>query len=289
MVTNDTQKEHRVKVVLSFGLVAVAVLCAGIVVVGERVAPRLEKVLGIEEPPKQKAPVGGISYDTLKNAPLNQMPVNENAAREIKKQTDQVASTPTASRYSLAVFVADDAKSREILQWFASYAPLKQLADSCNYHVYTASNPLYRERYASTVPASQFPAIMFVDQDGGHVYTCGKQTLPYNARELHIAIHASYETQRKIRQQQQEQQTTLEPQVDQDCPDGSCRPVDREPFINPDRDRKPLFPLIKPNESERVQSLLYWMFHPGEAILAMCCVGVFAVIVLVVLLKVLKS
>ena len=77
---------QRVKIVLSFGLVALALFSALCVVVGQRVAPRIEQSLGIDQPVERSFAPGGVSYDELRNAPLNSVPVNESAAREIKRQ-----------------------------------------------------------------------------------------------------------------------------------------------------------------------------------------------------------
>jgi hypothetical protein len=146
---------QRVKIVLSFGLVALALFSALCVVVGQRVAPRIEQSLGIDQPVERSFSPGGVSYDELRNAPLNSVPVNESAAREIKRQDvycppcDQmkapgftrnpvyllpfaqagaspsqpaknqvtVTSTPWANKYSLAVFVGTDQASQRLLDW----------------------------------------------------------------------------------------------------------------------------------------------------------------------------
>lgn len=307
MVGNCDGEGRRVQIVLSFGLVALAVFAALCVVVGERVAPRIEQQLGIRQ---QAEPVtGGISYDTLKNAPLNQMPINETASREVKKQSDcaacmlaqvaspakpptpaptstPVVSTPTARKYSVAVFVGTDPQSQTLLDWWNRDRQLRFLREDCNFQVYTKDNALYRERFATAIPVDEFPAVLFTDPDGGHVYVAGRQFLPDTGPKLFAEMKAAYETQRQL-QQQVESPGTPEISIDPNCPDGNCRPSDRDPF--PDRDRKPLFPFLHPQPDNTVESLLYWLWNPGEAVLALLCVAVFAVLVLVVSLKVFRS
>ncbi len=300
---------HKVKVVLSFGLVALAAFLAVCIVVGERVAPRIEAHLGIKES-APAAPVGGISYDSLKNSQLNQMPVNEQAGREIKKadedcvvcmqQIEQsprpspspgptapsVVSVPTGQRCSVILFASTDRHSNAVLDWFNKDPGLQSLRKDCNFHVYTKDNPLYRERYASMVPVEQFPAVVFCDPEGGHIYVAGRGFLPATADLLLKEMKRAYEVQQRARDDAVAPAHTLE-STPPNCPDGECRPADREPFLNPDR--RPLFPSLTPRDVDPVQSLLYWLWNPGEAVLAMCCVGVFAVLMLVVLIKVLRS
>jgi hypothetical protein len=302
MVSECNAKEHKVKVVLSFGLVAVALLCALFVVVGERLAPRVERVLGIDER-QADVPAGGINYDTLKNAPLNQMPVNEQAAREIKKQEIQVSNaappapapantpskvtpTPTARRYSIGLFAGVDSKSSQVLEWWNRDASLQQLKTNCNFQVYTKDNPLYRERYANIVSPDDFPAIVFSDPDGGHVYVAGKTQMPTSAAALYSAMQTAYKTQQQVREQSQDSSIVLQSGPD-NCPDGSCRPIDRVPFINPER--KPLFPALRPDGPPSVESILYWLWNPGEAVLALLCAALLVAIALVVTIKVWKS
>lgn len=298
---------QKVRVVLSFGLVALALFVAVCVVVGERIAPRIEAQFGIKE---SAEPVpGGVSYDALKNSQLNQIPVNEEAGREIKKGDDEcivcmqqiaqpakpqpaaqtplnVVSVPTNKRCSLILFASTDRQSNTVLDWFNKDPGLQGLRKECNFHVYTKDNPLYKERYSSMIPVEQFPAVVFCDSEGGHIYVAGRGFLPATPSMLLTELKKSYETQQRVREQDSAPAHTIE-STPPNCPDGQCRPVDREPFINPDR--QPLFPLLQPRDVDPVQSLLYWLMNPGEAVLAMCCAGLFAVLILVVLVKVLKS
>jgi hypothetical protein len=59
------------------------------------------------------------------------------------------------------------------------------------------------------------------------------------------------------------------------------------PLLNPDREK--LFPNLRPSNPDPIQSLLYWIWNPGEAILAGLCALAFIVLLFVVVLKVLRS
>lgn len=300
MVSNcDCEKGHPVKIVVSVGLVALALFLAVCVVVFERVAPRIETQLGISPSVQQPAP-GGISYDTLKNAPLNQLPVNEQASREVKKQQPplgspakpqpqpgkiDVVSVPTNKRASILLFVGTDPKSSTLLDWFNRDQGCQQLKSNCNFQAYTKDNALYRERYSGVIPAEQFPAILFCDSDGGHIYVAANQSLPSSASSLLAEMKRAYEAQKQAREQDADPAQTIEGSPP-NCPDGSCRPSDREPFINPDR--APLFPSLRPDRPP-AESILYWLWNPGEAVLALGCAGMFAILVLLVVIKVIRS
>lgn len=291
----DCEKGHKVRIVFSFGLVALALFLAVCVVVGERVAPRIEQQLGIQQAPPIQP--GGISYDTLKNAPLNQLPVNEQASREVKKQSGSpaspqppsskidVVSLPTSKRASLLLFVGTDQQSNTLLDWFNRDPACQQLKSNCNFQAYTKDNALYRERYSGVIPAEQFPAIVFCDSDGGHIYVAASQSIPKSASSLIAEMKTAYEAQKKAREQDADPAQTIEGSPP-NCPDGSCRPADREPFINPDR--SPLFPSLRPDRPP-AESILYWLWNPGEAILALGCAGMFAILCLLVLVKVIRS
>jgi hypothetical protein len=292
----------QVKVVLTFGLVALVVFAALLVVVGQRVAPRIEAGLGLE--PRQSYTPGGVSYDDGKSASLNQMPVNEQAAREVKKQTgnqpavqpvqpgqpSSLTSTPTAPRYSVSVFVGTDPLSQDMLNWWNTNANLQALKIQSNWQAYTKDNQLYRERYASLVPVTDFPAVVFSDPRGGHVYASSAQSLPRSAEELYAEIYAAYQTHQQVVQQPTDPTPitgdAASSSARPDCPDGNCFPADRQPFLD---SRPGIFPLLKPRQKDPIESILYWLWNPGEALLAMLCAIVFLALLGVVLLKVVRQ
>jgi hypothetical protein len=315
---------QRVKIVLSFGLVALALFSALCVVVGQRVAPRIEQSLGIDQPVERSFAPGGVSYDELRNAPLNSVPVNESAAREIKRQDvycppcDQmkapgftrnpmyllpfaqagsspsqpaksqvtVTSTPWANKYSLAVFVGTDQASQRLLDWINRDPQLSELRKSVNFQAYTKDNPLYRERFGGVVPTDQFPAVVFTDSRGGHVYVAGAASLPSSASGLYAALKESTQIQQQATQPAQDPSSPMAQEFDPSCPDGNC-PPSRVPLLNPDREK--LFPNLRPKDQDPIQSLLYWIWNPGEAILAGLCAIAFLVLLFVVALKVIRS
>lgn len=315
---------QRVKVVVSFGLVALVVFAALCVVVGERVAPRIEQSFGLE-PAKQQYTPGGVSYDELRNAPLNTVPVNERAAREVKRQDiycppcDQVrspgfsrfvayadpvitqasghlpqpvkqqvtvTSTPWAAKYSLAIFVGTDQASQRLLDWVNRDPQLSDLRKNVNFQAYTKDNPLYRERYGGVIPVEQFPAVVFTDPRGGHVYVAGSSSIPSTASALYAALRESTQIQQQATRSDPDGINPVVQEFDPNCPDGNCKPS-REPLLNPDRER--LFPNLRPRNQDPVQSLLYWLWNPGEAILAGLCAIAFLVLLFVVALKVIRS
>lgn len=319
------QGGQRVKVVVSFGLVALVIFAALCVVVGERIAPRIEQSFGLEQPRQQYIP-GGVSYDELRNAPLNTQPVNEKASREIKRQQpycppcDEVRSglspfaasappsmlqtalapqlpqpalqqpnltaTPTTPKHSLAVFVGTDAASNKLLEWVNRDPQLAELRKSVNFQAYTKDNPLYKERWSAVIPADQFPAVVFADPRGGHIYVAGASTLPTSASGLYSALKQATEIQQRASPAVDSGLLPSVQEFDPNCPDGNCKPG-REPFLNPDR--QPLFPNLRPRNQNPVESLLYWIWNPGEALLAVLCGIAFLVLLFVVVIKVLRS
>lgn len=298
MVINEHGTEHKVRLVISCGLVGLAACVAVAVVVGNRVAPRIEQQLGIS--PIETPRINGVSYDTFKNAPLNSIPINEEASREIKrsgqqspKQTPSVVSVPTNQRCSVALFVSTDSQSQALLDWFNKDKYVVEFKTKCNFHAYTRDNPLYKSRYASIIPADQFPAVVFTAPDGGHIYVAARSQLPGSASQLMEAMQSAFHVANKARAQRpanDSEAPALEVNAP-DCPDGSCTPADREPFFTPESDdaRKPLFPFLRQPEKPTVESLIYWLWNPGEAILAVCCTALFLLILLVVFVKVMRS
>ena len=314
---------QRVKIVLSFGLVVLALCSALCVVIGERIAPRIEQSLGIQQPAEQSYAPGGVSYDTLKNASLNTVPVDERAAREVKRQDvycppcDQVrspgftrfveyaqpitqasapaqpprqqvtvTSTPWAAKYSLAVFVGTDQASQRLLDWVNKDPQLSDLRKNVNFQAYTKDNPLYKARWAGVIPAEQFPAIVFTDSRGGHVYVAGSSSLPSTASGLYTALKESTQIQQQTVRSDPTNPDQSAQEFDANCPDGNC-PPGRVPLLNPDREK--LFPILRPRNPDPSQSLLYWIWNPGEAILAVLCAIAFLVLLFVVALKVIRS
>jgi hypothetical protein len=288
-------KDHKaVKVVITFGLVALVALGALLVVVGQRVAPRIEAGLGWET--KQRFTPGGISYDNGKSGNNNTFPVNEQAAREIKKQVGSSSgqpanpashssfeSKPTGGRYSVSLFVGTDRRSQEFLEWWNTDSNLQALRSQVDFQSYTKDNPLYKSRYADIVSVAEFPAMIFADPRGGHIYAAAGALLPTSRTTLYSEIHDAYGIHSKL----QQQPADSEPIQSEDCPGGNCNPPSRTPFINPEREK--LFPIFKPRQPDAIESILYWLWNPGEAILYLLCAVGLLVAALIVTLKVIRS
>jgi hypothetical protein len=295
-------KDHKtVKVVVTFGLVALVALGALLVVVGQRIAPRIEAGLGWET--KQGFTPGGVSYDEGRSGNQNTFPVNEQAAREIKKQAgnfdgqpaqppygprptpgpSSFESKPTGGRYSVSLFVGTDRKSQEFLDWWNTDSNLQALRSQVDFNSYTKDNPLYKARYSDLVPVADFPAVIFADPRGGHIYAAAGSSLPSSRTTLYSEIHDAYGIHEKL----QQQPADSDPIQSEDCPDGNCKPPSRTPFVNPERER--LFPIIKPRQPDPIESILYWLWNPGEAILYLLCALGLVVLALIVTLKVVRS
>lgn len=296
-----------VKIAITFGLVALAVFASLLIVVGIRVAPRVEAGLGLQ--PKQQYVPGGVSYDDGKTAPLNQMPINEDAARE-KKRGPQVAgnqpapapaapqsvnltSTPTTPRYSVSLFVGPDAKSQQFLDWFNRDPSLQELKKQTNFQAYTKDNPLYRERYSKLIQPIDFPGVIVSDPSGGHVYAASGYHAPTSAAILYREIYDAFQVHQKVVQPadpspvNSESFSLASSSSQPDCPDGNCLPADRQPFLNPDREG--LFPNLRPRPANPVESLLTWILFPENALLFLLCFLTTVCILFVIAVKVLRS
>jgi hypothetical protein len=197
-----------------------------------------------------------------------------------------VTSTPWANKYSLAVFVGTDQASQRLLDWVNRDPQLSDLRKSVNFQAYTKDNPLYRERFGGVVPTDQFPAVVFTDSRGGHVYVAGSSSLPSSASGLYAALKESTQIQQQATQPAQDPSSPMAQEFDPACPDGNC-PPSRVPLLNPEREK--LFPNLRPKDQDPIQSLLYWIWNPGEAILAGLCAIAFLVLLFVVALKVIRS
>lgn len=282
-----------------------------LVVVGQRIAPRVEAGLGI----RQEYNPGGVSYDDGKTAPLHQLPVNERAGREVKRQrsdcstcppvltqasspqpakpspqpaNSQLTAAPTDGKFSVAIFVGTDAKSQQLLDWWNHDHHLQELKKQVNFQAYTRDNTLYHWRYSDIVPREQFPGVVFADGKGGHVYVAAGQQLPSSAAALYSEMSEALRVYRDVVEQSPAEPITAESSGSSpNCPDGNCPTPSWKPLINPER--KPLFPLLQPKPRDPIESILYWLWNPGEAMLAMLCGLCFVLLCVIVLIKVVRA
>jgi hypothetical protein len=156
--------------------------------------------------------------------------------------TPTPATKPAAGKCELALFVDGTTKSRQLVQWFTDHKGLASLKAKCAFQAYSPDNALYQSRFAKVVSRDLFPALVFLDSDGGHIHVAGGGNLPNDAETLFQDLKKSYQLKRDM------QASTQQPTVDsfdapivpvmyqqseyQDCPDGVCPP-----------ERQPLFPL----------------------------------------------
>jgi hypothetical protein len=151
------------------------------------------------------------------------------------------SSPPAKKSYQLALFVGNDSQSQQLLQWFDRDPQLVHLRSKCEFQVYTASNTLYRARFAEIVPVSQFPVVLFQDSTGGHIHAAGRTMIPGTAAELYGDLRQGYGLYQQARQAQKtgaikaagyswdDSITPTMSLYSQDCPDGICptEPSDR--------------------------------------------------------------
>ena len=92
---------------------------------------------------------------------------------------------PSPKKYQIALFIGSDAKSKQLLDWFNHDSLSSTSCErTCDFQVYTASNALYKTRFATIVPVEQFPVVLFQDNTGGHVHAAGRSMLPATPAEL---------------------------------------------------------------------------------------------------------
>ena len=65
-----------------------------------------------------------------------------------------------------------------LVKAFESDPNLAKVKRGTNFHHYTDRDPLYKARYAKTVPPDRFPAIMLQRADGGYVYKATGSNVP---------------------------------------------------------------------------------------------------------------
>lgn len=105
------------------------------------------------------------------------------ATKPLFVQTQNPIVAP--KKYQLAVFVGNDAKSKQLLNWINTYPKFQTMRNSTDIQVYAAGDALYRARFASIVRPDQFPAIVLTDAGGGHIHAAGGPMLPSSPEALY--------------------------------------------------------------------------------------------------------
>lgn len=234
----------RIKIGLSLGIVLLAFSHAWLTAFLVRVPLPMEA--GATE-------LKSFSFDTFESGIKSSRTVNAAARDEIKKQlpcvpclaqigSSQPKPTPVpqvqvkqANSANIDLFVGSDPQSQQLLKWFNSDPDLLKLKAGVNFQAYGAGNSLYKTRYASLIPESAFPAVVFTRQDGGHIHLASKDQIPPTAKELYEDLKQSFKLMQSLYTPTPPKQGDA---LAADCPDGNC-PVP-EPV-----NRKPLFPNLR--------------------------------------------
>lgn len=175
------------------------------------------------------------------NCPLNDkstlLPTNINPLVIVPANTPAVtgpAQPPPKKDYQLALFVGNDAQSKQLIQWFEQDPQLKDLRSNCEFQVYTSTNALYRTRFADIVPREQFPVVLFQDATGGHIHAAGRSMIPETSQELFSDLSQGYELYQQAMQAEKtgaikargySWDESIKPTMslfNEDCPDNVC-------------------------------------------------------------------
>jgi hypothetical protein len=90
--------------------------------------------------------------------------------------------------YQLLLFINNDAQSQQLLGWFNNHPRFQFLRGNNSrvaVQVYAPGDALYRARYSTVVPPSEFPAIVLADKYGGHIHAAGKTFIPRDPEKLY--------------------------------------------------------------------------------------------------------
>ena len=203
-----------------------------------------------------------------------------------------VAPVVSAPRYQLALFVDSSPAGQQLLNWFNNDPQLRTLRAKVDFQTYTPSNSLYRTRYASIVPVDQFPALLFLKPDGGHIHATGGKMLPSTASQLYADLEASFRLAESVERApgpvqsgamrergynwdaaMQHNQLNFTPLLQSDCPPGG--------FCPPNGDRQPLLPSMFDGAQDK--NAMLWA--SGTEIATVALIGLAALLVVVIVIK----
>ncbi len=199
------------------------------------------------------------------------------------------ASPPPKKSYQIALFVNADATSQRLQEWFTQNKQLAALKESCEFQVYTATNAIYKTRYADIVPAEQFPVVLFQDATGGHIHAAGRSMIPSTPEELYSDLRHGYLLYKQAKQAQKtgavktkgySWDDAITPTLylsAEDCPDGYCP-------TPPSEDRRPLDRVRDLFDGAKdTRNALMWL-SAGE-IATVALIGIAAVLLVFILIK----
>lgn len=112
----------------------------------------------------------------------------------LQKYEEQVIELPEDGNvWATIVCTSDDwrvnAKERNVVSWFASNPRLAGLASQTKFYHFTASNLIYKHKFASVVQG-QFPCVIVQTYDGTKAYKISGNKMPAKANALADAIGA---------------------------------------------------------------------------------------------------
>jgi hypothetical protein len=199
------------------------------------------------------------------------------------------AAPPPKKSYQIALFINTDATSQRLQEWFTQNKQLAALKESCEFQVYTATNAIYRTRYADIVPAEQFPVVLFQDATGGHIHAAGRSMIPSTPDELYSDLRHGYTLYKQAKEAQKtgavktkgySWDDAITPTLylsAEDCPDGYCP-------TPPSEDRRPLDRVRDLFDGAKdTRNALLWL-SAGE-IATVALIGIAAVLLVFILFK----
>jgi hypothetical protein len=199
------------------------------------------------------------------------------------------AAPPPKKSYQIALFVNTDATSQRLQEWFTQNKQLAALKESCEFQVYTATNAIYKTRYADIVPAEQFPVVLFQDATGGHIHAAGRSMIPSTPDELYSDLRHGYTLYKQAKEAQKtgavktkgySWDDAITPTLylsAEDCPDGYCP-------TPPSEDRRPLDRVRDLFDGAKdTRNALLWL-SAGE-IATVALIGIAAVLLVFILIK----
>lgn len=165
---------------------------------------------------------------------------------------------PENSRPHLSIFTSslyrllpEDAA---LVKAFETDPQLIKVKAGTNFHHYTDRDPLYKARYAKTIPLDRLPAIMLQRADGGYVYKATGSNVPSSPSDIfdEMAHYAKLDPLTGPSDSQEARPWQVRalylddgiPDVDglpQDCPGGRC-PVPNDTVPNDNDNLAPNYP-----------------------------------------------
>ncbi len=236
--------------------------------------------------PQQRPTYVQPGYSVATQTPSYVVPSQPATMPGVSVTPSQVVSTPTQpatlparKSFDLSIFLGNDQRSAILEQWFETDPQLKDMKSRCNFQRFTADNPLYRTRYASLVPADQFPVVLLEYADGGHIHAAGGNMIPATSALLVSDMRESWEKAKQVREAEGPKSGAIKTaayswdksiapsmqligQAESECKDGQCRLVPSGGSLFPAKDNSQAIVWASGNEMVL-----------GAVVLAACFLG----------------